>query len=111
MGPMDAGKNEKSFDNRRAALGSRILGSRDWRLETGKDALAQERSPTHSKNANVSPCHSHTDVTECHKCDIAWFIHKLICRNGLDFKLQPNGLRFPTFNGRSDFYLHWLVPI
>jgi len=69
---MDAAKNEKSFDNRCAAMGSRILGSRDWRLETGKDALAQERSPTHSKNANVSPCH--TDVTECHKCDIARFI-------------------------------------
>src|SRR6185437_6168188 len=110
---MDARKNEKSLDNRCAALGSRILGSRDWRLGTrptrwhrsdAREAL-QKCGPNLSvSRRDVTPCD--TDVPECHKCDIARFIHKLICRNGLDFKLQPNG---PHFREMCDILRHFVT--
>lgn len=45
-----------------------------------------------SRMRDVTPCH--TNVTKCHKCDIAWFVHKLIFWNGLDHDLQSNAIDF-----------------
>jgi len=47
---------------------------------------------TPSKNGNVTP--SHTNVTECHTCDIACSIHKPMRWNGLDLELQPKDTHF-----------------
>lgn len=40
-------------------------------------------------------CHSMSlDVPKSHRCDIAWFVHKLRASNGLDPELQSNAIRF-----------------
>jgi len=34
------------------------------------------------------------DVSKCHMCDIAWFVHKFNISNGLDLKWQSDVTRF-----------------
>ena len=47
---------------------------------------SQERRPSEMRMS--------LDVTECHMCDIAWFIHKVRLWNCLDLELQPNSIHF-----------------
>ena len=50
QGSMGADKNEKTFDNRRAAMGSRILEVRNERFET----RSSDRRSDASRNAHLS---------------------------------------------------------
>src|SRR6185437_144883 len=67
-----------------------IPRSGDWRPETGR---------TRHRRSDALPrwgkCHSMLlDVSECHRCDIAWFVHKLSISNGLDLKSHSDVTRF-----------------